>query len=271
MYENYGTNLLIKMIYSGIENKESICYYENIYSELFKRTNFSIRKLDNKYFYRARPVYLDQNYELFKNKRDLQYPPITICRKGRLNDDKEQVVYMSNNVIGTIIELKEINFSDIFCIAKIECIQNDTYFHFAGIDKLDKFNTNIKSSNLKINELVKKLLKTKDTIVYNSTIAIWHDFNIETIMNDEVVDVGMAYVSTQSYKTNKEMYNIVVTPRVFDLKFRFLEASYCFLRKSKEREEIELIEINSGRFDTDGDIVWDKSFDIMMNEYKSFK
>lgn len=273
MNQNYGTNLLIKKVYSGIQNQENVSYFEEIYFELFKRSNFPVRTLENQYFYRARPFDFFNESELFSTKKDLQYPPISKCKKGRLNDIGEQLTYLSNSELGTIIELKDINYSDIFCIAKIECIQKDTYYHFVGIDDVIeyKLNRRMRSDELKIFNLVKDLLKTNEANIYNSTIAMWHEFNRETIVHDRQVDVGMAYISTQSSRTNKKTYNIVVTPKVFDLKFRFLEASYYFLRENKEREEIELFEINYGNFNSCGELEWEKSIEDMMFEYKKHK
>jgi hypothetical protein len=261
--EHLSVEDIIDRITYGIKESKEISYFTPLYKILSQRTAFLAGPIENKYMYRARLL----TSGLFVHENELKYPPREFTIKGRLNDNNEQVVYMSIDELAPICEL-DIGYYKIYCIAKIRHVNKETFFHYVGIKgEYESDNTADKS----VNECYMRLLNNKGKEFYNATIALGRHFlNSGLIMPDNKhKNVGMVYNSVHEDITNKTLYNIAVYPQTFEACFKIEEATYNVLTYSPSEDACVIQELNKGNVQSDGIIVWEKTFEEMMISFEN--
>lgn len=250
----------IEEIKLGIGNNEDIDYYKKIYASIWSLVRWNAVTLENELFYRGR---LSLDNRLFTNISELKYPPsFAVKEKGRLNDIGQSIAYLSIASLSPLIEL-DIDFYQIFCMIEIEYILKDIFFFSIGIKGDYDGLTHEESEFI---ELFNHLLTSSNKEYYNATIAFSQKiFESGLIMNETKQNVGIAYNSAQESKTNKYIYNVAIQPDVFDKCFKIKSAKYELMRYREAEDAIEVLDINNGTILDNGNIIWEKSFDEMMN------
>ena len=250
----------ITAIQKGIKEQKDISFFTPFYEQLSFQTNFIGSFLQNDLFYRGRLA----TDRLFEHINELKYPPAEYASKGRLNDSGEQIAYMSLGELGPMVEL-DIGYYQLFCMVKIRHLIKGTCFFYVGI-KGEYSSPSPK--DVKVNKFYMNLLNRKEKEYYNATIALGRLFLKKPALdvNGGKVRTGMIYNSVQEDKTNKNLYNIAVYPEIFDSSFRIEEANYFMLAYDLKEKSIILHDINKGSVQSDGRIVWEKTYKKMHYE-----
>lgn len=255
---------LLEKIKVGVENNEEVKFFESIYQQLFQLFTFqACTIIAEQDFFRGR--WATEN--LFSRIDELKYPPVALIKeKGRLNDIREQIAYMSDSPITVIAEL-DFDYYDIFCLATIELTNKNLLFCDAGW-KRDK--TIIVLNNERIEDAeeavryLNMILTSPEKNYYNATIAFAH-FTLNTDVKvkglDIPLEIGLVYSSAQEHKSNNLLGNIAVPPKIFDKYFVIKQAEYCILHKFNDG--IKMSVINNGIINKDGAIVWERTFTEM--------
>lgn len=117
------TSEIFGLIEDGVKSGKDFSYFLPYYQALSQRTLFIGSTLENEWFYRGRIA----SNRLFTHIDELKYPPKEFARKGRLNDNGEQMAYLSLSEIAPLVEL-DINYYQLYCMIKIKHIIKDTIF-----------------------------------------------------------------------------------------------------------------------------------------------
>jgi|GEM_PF-835583 len=260
--KNLQINDIFKKINNGIRDGKDIEYFVPYYKVLSEKTIFPASTLTNEWFYRARLA----TDKLFTNINELKYPPRDFAIKGRLNDTGEQVAYLSAGQIGPLAEL-DINFYQLFCLAKIKYFEKDILFHSVGVKNKDGLED---PHRIEINRFYQELLTSKGKEYYNATIALARHFMGTAFFNSDRTKSGaksgIIYNSVNEDKSNKPLYNVAVYPHVFDKCFKIEETCYYALKYEPKMDAYIITEINKGIPQLDGTIIWDKTYSEMIEE-----
>lgn len=239
-------------IYTLIEKEAGVDAYEHLYKNLSKEAPLPAMRLTNKDFFRVRK----DNGEIFTHISKIKYPPREFATKGRFNDIGQSIAYLSTNQIATLAEMN-IGYYQIYCTANIKYIDRDILFHCVGLvgNKAEI----VPSFENRVQTLYRNLITSKETKVYNATIALGRHLlsaNFKT---------GILYSSVHEDKSNWNLYNVAVKPDDFDECFKIVSLEYNILRFSPERG-IVIETINTGSPEENGSITWQLSYDEMIGQ-----
>lgn len=258
--------LLQDKILEGIKKNLGISYFTKLFEEYSKSRKFPCVDLKNDNFSRSRR-YVDGS--LFSHIDELKYPPKHLAKKGRLNDNGQQIAYLSAGIITNIVELN-LGFYEIFCNIDIKCIDKSTIFFCAGItdDTYINMMNSPSDEDLALCKFLSSLLTKKDISCYNATIALSNFLLRSKILgldNEPLTQsMGLIYNSARQHKMSCNGYNLAVTPDVFDRCMVIESATYHFLSYDSNGSAI-LQTLNEGKPREDGSMAWELTHDEMIN------
>lgn len=253
---------IFKIIEDGIEEEQEISFFIPYYKVLSQKTAFIASTLVNDWFYRARIA----TNKLFDHIDELKYPRKEFAKKGRLNDDSEQITYLSLGEIAPIAEL-DINYYQPYCMIKIKHVIKDTLFYYVGVRGQYESHSN---ADVEVNNFYLGLLTSKGSKNYNATISLGRHFlGTGTLQpNGKQVRTGIIYDSVYQDKSNKLLHNVAIYPEVFDACFKIEESYYYVLTYNPKENATIIDEINKGIVLSDGTIKWKKSYLKMINKFE---
>ena len=254
---------IFKIIEGGIEEGQDISFFLPHYKIISQKTTFIASTLLNDWFFRARIA----TNKLFEHTDELKYPPKEFALKGRLNDQGEQITYLSTGEIAPIAEL-DLNYYQLFCMIKIKHVIKNTLFYYVGVRGQYETHSN---ADIEVNNFYLSLLTSKGSKNYNATIALGKHFLESGTLNTNgnPVRVGIIYNSVHEHKSNKLLYNIAIHPEVFDACCKIENAYYYVLTYNPQKNTNIMDDINKGSILNDGTIKWEKSYLEMINKYET--
>lgn len=253
---------ILKRIEIGIKEGKEISYFQPYYKILSPKTLFIGSTILNEWFYRARLL----TDKLFEHVNELKYPPKEFAVKGRLNDDGEQITYLSTGEVAPILEL-DIGYYQPFCMVKIRHVMMDTIYYYVGVKGQYESNS---YDNIAVNNFYTRLLTSMCPEYYNATIALGRHFlqSNTSDINGKPVKAGIIYNCVHEDKSNRILYNIALYPDVFDTCCRIEEAFYYVLTYAPKEDIISMNDMNKGIISLNGNIKWKKSYSDMIEEYE---
>jgi hypothetical protein len=243
--------------------------YIPLIERLFSDVKFKGIDIANKEVYRYRKCNRD---DLFYSISDLLYPkPEFVCRKGRLNDIHESILYCSTSELGALVEFDNV-INDCFVISKFKRKTNHELICIpVGISNIGFENLKLSKMDEEImafceEELTRSINNESD---YDITRAIGDFFFNKTIEGElKYNNMCMAYSSVKGRDvSNTTTYNIAMLPSVFDDNFEFEYVSLYTL--SLNQDTIHLHELNRGELEVNGEIRWMFDIESMLTRVSS--